>query len=96
MEEEGLWEQFIRCFFTDGTVIGETKWVHEFLFIALIITEEETSLQLMQFLDSNDQPRPVTVRTNSLKIRRGELAKMLINRFAIIFKFKTIANHAKL
>uniref|UniRef100_A0A0M3HPG3 SAM_MT_RSMB_NOP domain-containing protein n=1 Tax=Ascaris lumbricoides TaxID=6252 RepID=A0A0M3HPG3_ASCLU len=36
--------------------------------------------ELMQFLDSNDQPRPVTVRTNSLKIRRGELAKMLINR----------------
>uniref|UniRef100_A0A914ZEX1 SAM-dependent MTase RsmB/NOP-type domain-containing protein n=1 Tax=Parascaris univalens TaxID=6257 RepID=A0A914ZEX1_PARUN len=36
--------------------------------------------ELMQFLDSNDQPRPVTLRTNSLKIRRGELAKMLINR----------------
>ncbi|VDM42697.1 unnamed protein product [Toxocara canis] len=36
--------------------------------------------ELMEFLDASDQPRPVTLRTNSLKTRRGELAKMLINR----------------
>ncbi|VDK46440.1 unnamed protein product [Anisakis simplex] len=36
--------------------------------------------ELMEFLDANDQPRPVTIRTNSLKTRRGQLAKMLINR----------------
>jgi 25S rRNA (cytosine2870-C5)-methyltransferase len=31
-------------------------------------------------LDANDQPRPVTIRANPLKTRRGELAKALINR----------------
>uniref|UniRef100_A0A1I7XPH8 SAM_MT_RSMB_NOP domain-containing protein n=1 Tax=Heterorhabditis bacteriophora TaxID=37862 RepID=A0A1I7XPH8_HETBA len=36
--------------------------------------------ELIEFLDANDQPRPVTIRTNTLKIRRGELAKSLINR----------------
>lgn len=36
--------------------------------------------ELMEFLDANDQPRPVTIRANSLKTRRGQLAKMLINR----------------
>uniref|UniRef100_A0A914XBR6 SAM-dependent MTase RsmB/NOP-type domain-containing protein n=1 Tax=Plectus sambesii TaxID=2011161 RepID=A0A914XBR6_9BILA len=36
--------------------------------------------ELMEFLDANDQPRPTTIRTNSLKTRRGELARTLINR----------------
>ncbi|KAE9551354.1 hypothetical protein FO519_005436 [Halicephalobus sp. NKZ332] len=36
--------------------------------------------ELMEFLDANEQPRPVTIRTNPLKTRRGELAKSLINR----------------
>ncbi|KAF8363818.1 hypothetical protein PRIPAC_90741 [Pristionchus pacificus] len=35
---------------------------------------------LLEFLEANDQPRPVTIRTNTLKTRRGELAKSLINR----------------
>ncbi|KJH50779.1 NOL1/NOP2/sun family protein [Dictyocaulus viviparus] len=36
--------------------------------------------ELIEFLDANDQERPVTIRANTLKIRRGELAKSLINR----------------
>ncbi|KAL6735217.1 hypothetical protein Aduo_005679 [Ancylostoma duodenale] len=36
--------------------------------------------ELIEFLDANDQQRPVTIRTNSLKTRRGDLAKSLINR----------------
>ncbi|GMT13519.1 hypothetical protein PFISCL1PPCAC_4816 [Pristionchus fissidentatus] len=36
--------------------------------------------ELLEFLEANDQPRPVTIRTNTLKTRRGELAKSLINR----------------
>jgi ribosomal RNA methyltransferase Nop2 len=34
----------------------------------------------MEFLDANEQPRPVTIRSNPLKTKRGELAKMLISR----------------
>uniref|UniRef100_A0A7I4Y5H3 SAM_MT_RSMB_NOP domain-containing protein n=1 Tax=Haemonchus contortus TaxID=6289 RepID=A0A7I4Y5H3_HAECO len=36
--------------------------------------------ELIEFLDANDQQRPVTIRTNTLKTRRGDLAKSLINR----------------
>ncbi|VDD91591.1 unnamed protein product [Enterobius vermicularis] len=35
---------------------------------------------LLEFLDASDEPRPVTIRTNALKTRRGDLAKALINR----------------
>lgn len=31
-------------------------------------------------MDANDQQRPVTIRSNPLKTRRGDLAKTLINR----------------
>ncbi|VDN52479.1 unnamed protein product [Dracunculus medinensis] len=36
--------------------------------------------ELLEFLEANDQPRPLTIRSNSLKTRRGELARTLINR----------------
>ncbi|KAH7727421.1 ribosomal RNA methyltransferase NOP2-like protein [Aphelenchoides avenae] len=36
--------------------------------------------ELIEFLDANEQQRPLTIRTNPLKTRRGELAKTLINR----------------
>ncbi|VDN06147.1 unnamed protein product [Thelazia callipaeda] len=36
--------------------------------------------ELLEFLEANEQPRPVTLRSNSLKTRRVELAKNLINR----------------
>ena len=36
--------------------------------------------QLMEFLDASEAPRPLTIRTNSLKTRRRDLAQALINR----------------
>ena len=36
--------------------------------------------ELVEFLDANEVARPVTIRTNSLKTRRRDLAQSLINR----------------
>ena len=36
--------------------------------------------ECLQFIEANETPRPVTVRTNTLKTRRRELAQALIAR----------------
>ena len=36
--------------------------------------------ECLAFMESNEQPRPVVIRTNTLKVRRRELAKALMNR----------------
>jgi len=36
--------------------------------------------ETMELLEANEQQRPVTIRTNTLKVRRRELAESLINR----------------
>merc|ERR1712149_146193 len=36
--------------------------------------------QYVAFFEANEHPRPVTIRTNTLKARRRELAQALINR----------------
>jgi 16S rRNA C967 or C1407 C5-methylase (RsmB/RsmF family) len=36
--------------------------------------------QAMEFFEANEAPRPLTIRTNTLKTRRRELAQSLIQR----------------
>ena len=36
--------------------------------------------QAIEFFDANEVPRPVTIRTNTLRARRRDLAQALINR----------------
>lgn len=37
-------------------------------------------MQIVDFLEANEVPRPVTIRANTLKTRRRDLAQALINR----------------
>jgi len=38
--------------------------------------------EAIEFFEANEKPRPITIRTNTLKTRRRELAQILINRGA--------------
>lgn len=48
-------------------------------FMRLLIKLFEPS-QLLEFLEASEVQRPLTIRTNSLKIRRRDLAQAMINR----------------
>jgi 16S rRNA C967 or C1407 C5-methylase (RsmB/RsmF family) len=38
------------------------------------------TLQAIEFFEANEVPRPVTIRTNTLRTRRRDLAQALVNR----------------
>ncbi len=40
--------------------------------------------ECVEFMDASDRPRPVTIRTNTLKVRRKDLAQALIKRGVIL------------
>ena len=44
------------------------------------VLKGHTNMQCITFFDASDTPRPVTIRVNTLKTRRRELAQTLINR----------------
>ncbi|KAI1727621.1 16S rRNA methyltransferase rsmB/F domain-containing protein [Ditylenchus destructor] len=68
--------QYLNVFRKDlCTYYGYNEFLME-KFMALFPNGSE----LMEFLDANQQQRPVTIRSNPLKTRRGELARTLIGR----------------
>jgi 25S rRNA (cytosine2870-C5)-methyltransferase len=38
------------------------------------------NFQAIEFFEANEVPRPVTIRTNTLRTRRRDLAQALVNR----------------
>ena len=56
------------------TVYGYNEYLTE-LFLNLFSPAEA-----VEFFEANEVPRPVTIRTNTLKTRRRDLAQSLINR----------------
>lgn len=53
---------------------GYNEYLMEKLFYIFPVSEA------IEFFEANEVPRPITIRTNTLKTRRRELAQSLINR----------------
>ena len=49
-------------------------------FLIDTITQLFSPAEAFEFLEANEVPRPTTIRTNTLKTRRRDLAQVLINR----------------
>lgn len=48
--------------------------------LAEVFTELFPPAEAYEFLEANEQPRPMVIRTNTLKTRRRDLAQRLLNR----------------
>ena len=59
--------QPVRC--QRGTVMQVTLFLNLF-----------SPAEALEFIEANEQQRPIVIRTNTLKTRRRELAQALINR----------------
>ncbi|WBW71234.1 rRNA (cytosine-C5-)-methyltransferase activity Nop2 [Schizosaccharomyces osmophilus] len=67
--------EYIDQLISDVSVYyGYSKFLTEKLF------ELFSASEAIEFFESNELPRPVTIRTNTLKTQRRELAQALINR----------------
>ncbi|KAG5646680.1 hypothetical protein DXG03_002670 [Asterophora parasitica] len=59
---------------------GYNDFLVEKLFQLFPVAEANRNLQAIEFFEANEVPRPVTIRTNTLKTRRRDLAQSLVNR----------------
>ncbi|RKP09852.1 NOL1/NOP2/sun family-domain-containing protein [Thamnocephalis sphaerospora] len=76
MREEGRSRaDYVQLFVQDlCAYYGYSEFLMEKFFNLFQVSE------LLEFLEANETPRPVTIRTNTLKTRRRDLAQALINR----------------
>jgi ribosomal RNA methyltransferase Nop2 len=57
-----------------ATMYGYSKFLIEYFLTIFPVSE------MLEFLQANETPRPITIRVNTLKTRRRDLARDLINR----------------
>lgn len=76
LKEEGR----SRCEYTDLLLKDLCTYYSYNEFLMEVLMQIFPVQELMEFLEASEVPRPVTIRTNSLKTRRRDLAQALINR----------------
>ncbi|KAL4714599.1 hypothetical protein ACJJTC_006645 [Scirpophaga incertulas] len=76
LKEEGK----SRCEYTDLLLKDLCMYYSYNEFLMEVLMQIFPVQELVEFLESSEVSRPVTIRTNSLKTRRRDLAQALINR----------------
>ncbi|CAB3242402.1 unnamed protein product [Arctia plantaginis] len=76
LKEEGR----SRCEYTDLLLKDLCIYYSYNEFLMEVLMQIFPVLELVEFLEASEVARPVTIRTNSLKTRRRDLAQALINR----------------
>lgn len=69
-----------RCEYTDLLLKDLCMYYSYNEFLMEVLMQIFPVLELVEFLEASETARPVTIRTNSLKTRRRDLAQALINR----------------